>query len=295
MTQITLMDGGLGQELVRRASDKPTNLWSTQVMIDHPGLVAAVHRDYREAGARVHVANTYALHRDRLTDTPHADQFEALHDMALREVRSVCVGHGRIAGSLGPLIASYRPDLHPPHDEAVQLYAEVTALLAPHVDVVIGETIASVAHARAVLEAALPFGKPVWLSMTVQDGDGSKLRSGEDLSEVLSLAGDGAAALLANCAPPETMATAVNILATGDLPFGAFANGFTHIADDFLKDKPTVDALSARQDLTPEAYAKFALGWIDQGATIVGGCCEVGPAHIAALAKAITDAGHRIN
>jgi len=26
-------------------------------------------------------------------------------------------------------------------------------------------------------------------------------------------------------------------------------------------------------------------GWIKQGATIVGGCCEVGPAHVAELAK----------
>lgn len=43
MTQITLMDGGLGQELVRRASDRPTNLWSTQVMVDHPSLVATGH------------------------------------------------------------------------------------------------------------------------------------------------------------------------------------------------------------------------------------------------------------
>ncbi|MEM8537444.1 MAG: homocysteine S-methyltransferase family protein, partial [Pseudomonadota bacterium] len=46
--------------------------------------------------------------------------------------------------------------------------------------------------------------------------------------------------------------------------------------------------------LGPEAYARFAMGWIAQGATIVGGCCEVGPAHIARLADDIRTAGHRI-
>ena len=38
MTDITLLDGGMGQELVHRAGDKPTPLWSTQIMLDHPGI-----------------------------------------------------------------------------------------------------------------------------------------------------------------------------------------------------------------------------------------------------------------
>ena len=64
MTQIILLDGGMGQELIHRAGDRPTPLWSTQVMIDHPGLVAEVHRDFAAAGATVATTNTYAIHRD---------------------------------------------------------------------------------------------------------------------------------------------------------------------------------------------------------------------------------------
>ena len=93
---------------------------------------------------------------------------------------------------------------------------------------------------------------------------------------------------------PSALAAAMAAFAKGDLPCGAYANGFTQITKDFLKSKPTVDALSARRDLGPDAYAHFALGWIEQGATIVGGCCEVGPAHIARLAQAIVDAGHEV-
>ena len=86
----------------------------------------------------------------------------------------------------------------------------------------------------------------------------------------------------------------MNILATFRYAFGAYANGFTKISDGFLRDAPTVDALEQRQDLSPEAYADFAMDWVAAGATIVGGCCEVGPDHIKELAKRLTDAGHRI-
>ncbi|TVS10088.1 MAG: hypothetical protein EA417_19365 [Gammaproteobacteria bacterium] len=49
--------------------------------------------------------------------------------------------------------------------------------------------------------------------------------------------------------------------------------------------KSAVDALEARRDLGPQAYADHALRWVDQGASIVGGCCETRPAHIAELAR----------
>lgn len=293
MSDITLLDGGMGQELIHRAGDAPTPLWSTQVMVDHPGMVADVHRDYVAAGASVHVTNTYAIHRDRLAGTGLEDEFTTLHRAAITEARAACAGHGRVAGSIGPLVASYRPDIHPPPDRAIPLYTEVAQILGPEVDLLICETIASVDHARSVLQGALSAGKPVWLAMTVDDADGTLLRSGEPLAEILPIA-EEAAALLTNCAAPEAMAAAIDVLAQGDVPFGAYANGFQQITKDFLKDKPTVDSLSARRDLGPEAYAAFAMGWIAQGATIVGGCCEVGPAHISHLATALRTAGHTI-
>ena len=53
MTDITLLDGGMGQELVNRSGDTPTPLWGTQVMVDHPGMVEAIHSDYFDAGATI--------------------------------------------------------------------------------------------------------------------------------------------------------------------------------------------------------------------------------------------------
>jgi homocysteine S-methyltransferase len=297
MTDIVLLDGGMGQELIHRSGDPPTPLWATQVMMDHPGLVEAVHADYFAAGATVATANTYAIHHDRLLGFGLDDRFAALHAQALAEAKAARDAHGsgRIAGSLGPLVASYRPDAHPPHAEAVAKYAEIARLDGPGVDFFIAETVASLAHARAVLEGGAAGGKPVWLSVTLDDEDGSRLRSGEAVAEVAAVAFKGnAAALLANCSAPEAMAAAMEVFRGTGLPFGAYANGFTQITKAFLKDRPTVDALSARPEMTPSLYADFAMIWVGMGATIVGGCCETTPAHIAELARRLRAAGHRI-
>jgi S-methylmethionine-dependent homocysteine/selenocysteine methylase len=297
MAKIVLLDGGMGQELVHRAGDRPTPLWSTTVMMEHPGLVRAIHDDYFAAGATVATTNTYAIHRDRLEGTGFEDRFAALHAEALSEAKAAraAAGHGRIAGSIGPLVASYRPEVHPPHAEAVAKYAEVARLLGPGVDLILCETVASLAHARAVLEGAKAAGRPVWIAFTVDDEDGTRLRSGEAVAEAACLAAaEGAEAVLANCSAPEAMPAALAALGGAGLPYGAYANGFTRITKEFLKDKPTVDALHARADLTPEAYAASVMGWVGQGATVVGGCCETGPAHIAALRAALVAAGHEV-
>ncbi len=301
MTEIILLDGGIGQEIVQRAGDKPTPLWSTQAMIDHPGVVADVHRAYFDAGATVATTNTYPILRDRLVRFDMEDQFLTLLDAAVSEAKSARSAHpiaaktARIAGAIGPLGASYRPDLLPPHDQAVPLFHEVAAHLAPSVDILICETVSSLAHARAVLEGASGLGRPVWLSVSVSDDDGTMLRSGEALSDLGPLLKDTRpAAVLANCSVPEVMADALAILKGFGLPFGAYANGFRRISKAFLEEAPTVDALEARNDLGPSEYADFAMHWVDMGATIVGGCCETGPAHIAEIARRLDRAGFQI-
>jgi homocysteine S-methyltransferase len=259
--------------------------------------VRAVHDDYFAAGATVATTNTYAIHHDRLEGTGFEDRFDALHAEALSEAQAAraAAGRGRIAGSIGPLVASYRPEVHPPHAEAVAKYAEVARAIGPHVDLILCETVASIAHARAVLEGARAAGMPVWVAFTVDDEDGSRLRSGEPVAEAAEVArAGGAAAVLANCSAPEAMAAALGGLKETGLLYGAYANGFTRITKEFLKDKPTVDALHAREDLTPEVYARQVMQWVGMGATIVGGCCETGPAHIAALRRALDAAGHEV-
>lgn len=297
MTNITLLDGGLGQELVHRAGDRPTALWSTQIMMDRPGLVEEVQRDFLAAGATILAANTYAIHRDRLVHAGREEAFEELHALALDEASNARGAHGsgKIAGSLGPLGASYRADIHPDFETAVPLYQEVASQWVGKVDLVICETVVSLLHTRAIMQGAKAAGVPVWIAFSVNDEDGTRLRSGEALADAVALAVEaGAEAVLANCSAPEVIPAALDVLGKAGLPFGAYANGFTQITKDFLKANPTVDALSKRHDFTPESYADHVMAWIEQGATIVGGCCEVSPDHIAEIATRLRGAGHTI-
>ncbi|UYV37470.1 homocysteine S-methyltransferase family protein [Rhodobacteraceae bacterium D3-12] len=297
MTAITLLDGSIGQEIVKRSGDRATPLWSTAVMMDMPGVVRDVHLDYFKAGATIATANTYAVLRDRLARIGLENAFDHLNAQALVEAEAARAlhGSGHIAASLGPIGASYRPDLHTPLEQAAAIFAERVALLHDRVDIFLIETVASIEHAHGALLGCAAATKPVWLSLTVCDDDGTRLRSGEKLADLAALVSEYApAALLLNCAPPEVMADGLAQLAAFGLPFGAYANGFTRISDGFLAEFPTVDALEQRTDLSPAAYADFAMSWVAQGATIIGGCCEVGPAHITELAKRLHAAGHTI-
>ena len=297
MAKITLLDGGMGQELIKRSGDTPTALWATQVMIDRPGLVQQVHEDFFDAGASVAMANTYALLPDRLRGAGLEDRIDEFRAAALAEAHSARDAHGkgRIAGCIGPLGGSYRTDAFPGMEVAVATYTDIVRKMAPEVDVIAFETLATLDNLRAALEAGKASSKPVWIGLTVMDDDGTRLRSGESVAEAAKIAeAGGCDALLINCSAPEAIGPALAILAKTGLRFGAYANAFTQITQEFLTPDPTVDALSSRRDMGPARYAGFAMDWVRQGATIVGGCCETGPEHIRAIAEALHNAGHEI-
>lgn len=299
MAQITLLDGSIGQELVKRSNAPATNLWSTSVMIDEPELVGAVHADYFAAGATIATTNSYAVHRNRLERVGIEDQQTALITTSVDQAVQARDAHGtgRVAGSMGPLLATYRPDLMPDVGLASEQFAEMIALLGDRVDLLLAETVCSLQEAEGIFQGYVASGtdKPLWMAFSVDDEDGTKLRSGEPLFIVTQIMHHyKPAAVLLNCSLPETITQGLPILTDCGLPFGAYANGFTKITDAFKQDAPTVDALSARTDLTPEAYADQVMNWVSAGATIVGGCCEVGPAHIAEIARRLHAVGHTI-
>ncbi len=294
--QVVVLDGGMGQELRRRSSRPASPLWSAQVMLDEPHLVTAAHRDFIEAGARVITVNAYSATPRRLARDGEPGLFAPLQAAALDAARTARVESGRdvrIAGCLPPLVASYRPDLVPDETACLADYRRIVAAQAGGVDVFLCETMSLAREARAASVAAAESGKPVWTAFTVDDGDGTRLRSGEPLAEAAREAVEaGASAVLVNCAVPEAVTTAMGVLAGLGVPFGGYANAFTSVAA--LQPGGTVDVLESRTDLDPAAYAEHALRWVEQGAAIVGGCCEVGPAHIAALTERLAASGYRL-
>ncbi len=295
-SEIVLLDGGVGQELHRRSTRPSTPLWSAQAMMDEPHLVEAVHRDFIAAGARVITVNSYSATPQQLARAGRPEMFDALHSAALDAATSARERSGRyvrVAGCLPPLVATYRPDLTPPEDTCLSDYRRIVAAEADRVDLFLCESMSSSAEARFATVAAFESGLPVWTALTVDDADGSRLRSGEPVSEGVHAAlAAGAAAVLINCSSPESTAQAMPALADSGLPFGAYANAFVSV--EGLEPEGTVDVLDARDDLGPAAYADRALSWAASGATIVGGCCEIGPAHIAELARQLKAEGYEI-
>ena len=295
--EITLLDGSIGQELVKRSGKPPTTLWSTSVMMETPELVDRVHDLYFEAGATVATTNTYCVLEERLARSGLEEHRHTLWQKAIQSADGARRRNksGRIAGAIGPLFASYQPDRCPPALEAAEMYQEIVNALDPECDVLLIETMSSIDQARGALIATENTIQPVWIAFSVNDYDGTLLRSGEKLKDVQPLIDKyNPAAVLVNCSRPESVTDAVDIIREFGLPFGAYANGFTEITKEFLSPNPTIAALSERIELTPDVYADFALTWVEQGATIVGGCCEVGPDHIREIYQRLIKQGHRV-
>ena len=297
MSEIVLLDGGMGQEVVRRAKGATDNLWSGRVLADEPEAVEAAHRDFVLAGARALIVCAYSLTPERLArDAGMAERFEELQERALdvaTAVRADAPHDVAVLGCLPPLQGSYHPDQAPPRAEMDANYARIAAIQAPRVDVQLAETLSAAFEVASACAAMSRHDVPFWVALSVDDRDGTRLRSGESVEEGARVAAEaGAAALLLNCSRPEAIGEGLPLLAKSGLPFGAYANGFTNAAE--LELGGTVEGMSVRTDLDPDAYADHAMRWVEMGATIVGGCCEVGPAHIAKLHERLVAAGHEV-
>ncbi len=300
MTDIILLEGGTGQELLNRSANKAPRHWSAEYLLTEPDLVRAVHRDYILAGARVITINAYSASFTRMMLLGEADRVPELQRLACDLARAARddageAGHGvAIAGCLPPLNGTYRPDRVRQFEENLAEYRRLAALQAPYVDLFRCETLSTADEGRAAAMAAAETGRPVWVSWTLDDAGGTALRSGETISQAhQALAGIPVTAVLANCTAPEAISAAMAELVATGLPTGGYANGFMPIPKSFLPGK-TLDQVAVRQDLDPAAYAKFAMAWVAAGATIVGGCCETGPAHIARLRSDLIAAGHTL-
>ncbi len=296
MSSVILTDGGMGQELVRRSKSEPTPLWSARVLMDEPDLVRDLHAEFIRAGARVITINTYSATPERLAREGAEDLFQPLQKRGVELARQARdeAGDTAIAGCLSPLFGSYAPALTISFEDTLDIYRRIVAEQADGVDLFLCETMASAQEARAAVTAASESGKPIWVSWTLADHGAPRLRSGETIANAIDALGDlPVAARLLNCCRPEAIAAALPELIALGGPVGAYANGFTSV--EALKHGGTVDVLHARHDLDPQAYADQAIGWVEAGAVIVGGCCEVGPAHIAALRDRLARAGHQVS
>jgi S-methylmethionine-dependent homocysteine/selenocysteine methylase len=84
----------------------------------------------------------------------------------------------------------------------------------------------------------------------------------------------------------EAVTVARRVITAAGVPVqvGVYANAFPPQRADA---EANGDLCDIRADLTPAGYLAWARDWVARGADIIGGCCGIGPEHIAALRAAL--------
>lgn len=292
---VTILDGGMGAELIRRGVAERTGLWSAKPLVEDPEAVVRAHLDYIAAGAQVIITNSYSTIPSYLCKKHLESRYVELTALSGELARRAARESGkdvRVAGCLPPLSESYRADLVPADEEARPLYENLARALEPYVDLFLCETMSSAREARNAALAARSVGRarglPVYVSWTLSETPGSGLRSGESIGRALDAVADLAIdAYLFNCTTREAIAAGMTTLAGfTDKPFGGYPNRL-HVPDAWTLDNEA--EVEHHQELGTKVFVQGALDAFESGASLYGGCCGVGPEDIAALAEAVAE------
>ena len=99
--------------------------------------------------------------------------------------------------------------------------------------------------------------------------------------------------IILSCVSPEVYIENMNELKSLNFPFGCKLNAFETTSPingytnnyNINNNKNPNEFLGKREDLTPEKMYHFIKNFLNEGATILGGCCETTPAHIKEISK----------
>lgn len=267
---VVILDGGLATELEERGHDLSDELWSARLLRDDPGAIRSVHRAYVDAGADCIITASYQATLEHLP----ADSLRLSVQLA-REAEPKLV-----AASIGPYGAALADGSE--YTGAYDLEegglggwhaARFGILDRSGADLLACETLPSFAEARAL--AKLLDQTPAWFSFACRDGerisDGTAIETCAHHLDAI----DKVTAIGVNCTPPRFVESLVRrIRAVTEKPIVVYPNSGERW-----------DA--ARRCWTgtrdPGEFAEAAVRWRDAGASIIGGCCRTGPAHVRAL------------
>ncbi|WP_269084784.1 homocysteine S-methyltransferase [Streptacidiphilus anmyonensis] len=285
------LDGGMSNELAADGHDLSDALWSARLLRDAPEAVAAVHRRYFEAGARVAITASYQASFEGFArvgaDRAEAEELLRRSVTLAREAAesaedSTGAAADRwVAASVGPYGAvladgsEYRGRYGLSHAALRAFHApraEVLASASP--DVLAIETVPDIDEAVAVLDAVAGLDTPVWLSYSAAAG---LTRARQPLAEAFAVARDNpqVIAVGVNCLAPEEAADAVALAAeVSGKPVVVYPNS----GEGW---DATARAWTGPATFSPARVAS----WLTAGARLLGGCCRVGANQIAALDK----------
>ena len=284
---VVVIDGGLSTALEQQGHQLTDCLWTARVLLDDPAAIAAAHRAYFDAGARVATTASYQVSVPNLQATGLSRaQARAVLTRSVtlaREVRDELAEDGVqrwVAASVGPygavladgseyrgrygLTAAQLRDVHGPR-------LEVLAAAGP--DLLAVETIPDVDEAAVLVGLLAQLDVPAWFSFCAHRG---RTRADQPLAEAFAVAAsaDTVRAVGVNCCEPDEVLDAVRLaVAVTGRPAVAYPNGGE-------RWDPVQRRWVGRRRFDPA----LARAWAAAGAGWVGGCCRVGPAAIARVA-----------
>jgi homocysteine S-methyltransferase len=293
--QPRILDGGMGQELLARGMEPNGTLWSANALLQkkYHQLLLDTHLDFIKSGAEIIVTTTFTTRRLRLRDNGIEDKFEYLNIKAgeIAKKAKDLNPHVLVAGGLPPQYLTYEEDTRP-DEEIRENFYEQAKLLNPYIDFFYFDVLSSVREFKLAIEAIESFHKPYLIGAHISEG--VKLPSGEKISEIISsIKHKNLLGLILSCVSPENYALNLNEVKNLGIPFGFKLNGFktTKPNEGYTKSykksktgNPN-EFLGQREDLTPEKLVLIIKKFKDAGATILGGCCEIRPAHIKEISK----------
>jgi len=283
---LVVLDGAIGTEILRRDLS-----WADHQVLAFPDKIRSIHEDYLRAGADVLSTNTFQLARrcfaSHFRDHAHmrhvgapgldrkADTLLAAAVNLAKEARSRVGRPAAIAGAVTTLEWCFRPDLAPSPEEMREEYREImTTMASAGADLILLETVNSIAEAKVGLEAARSAGLPCWVGFVCDEK--GRLFTGETLAEAeRALAPGKPDAILLNCAPPADAAAGLRELrAARKGPCGIYPHIGRFDPPEWL----------FTEEFPPDRYLDEARRWREMGAAVIGGCCGTSPDHIARLA-----------
>ena len=285
-----VLDGGLATELERRGHELADALWSARLLRDSPDTVEAVHRAYFEAGADVAITASYQASFEGFAAAGAGrEEAAALLRTSVelaRRARDAVRPDGLVAASVGPYAvvladgSEYRGyDADVTEARIAEVHRpRIDALLAAEPDVLAFETIPALIEVAALIDQ-LDGSVESWISFSCRDG--GHLNDGTPVEEAARLVGESGrvTAVGVNCTPPEHIGELVErIRAVTRLPILVYPNSGR------LWDGTRRDWHGVGVEGLP---ASLVAAWTARGARGVGGCCGIGPAAIAGVARAL--------
>ena len=222
MSTFKILDGAMGSELIRWEMELPEHIWSAAANLTNPELVLEIHREYVDAGADYITANTFrttprafgkidglvterssqALPRDiEVNKKETVIKSRKSLFTAVELAKEVASNSVKVLGSIASLEDCYSPELFPGKNTAITEFRQLGGWLSDAgVDILLLETMNSIAEAEAGLIALQSFELPIWVSFVMKDDE--HLLSGDLLLDALTLLQDHSVnTVLLNCNP----------------------------------------------------------------------------------------------